>query len=291
MRWRWRRQKGKKLAVAAGGAAGFAGFAWRRFLADRCLQSAAALSYSSLLAIVPLFAISLSILSAFPFFAALRADVESLLVGNLMPHATEAVAAGLTTFIRQARSLTGLGLAGLALAAVMLLATINGAFNTIWRVTKRRPLAIRLLAYWAILTLGPLLFGVALSLSSMIYATGGSLGGAAFAGSARWLAPLAPFVLQATGFTLLYLIVPDRAGPRRDAAVGGLVAALLFEALKRGFAFYLLYAPAYETIYGALAAIPIFLVWMYASWAVTLFGAEVAAALPEWREARRAAGT
>ena len=135
-------------------AAGFVGFAWRRFVADNCLQTAAALGYASLLAIVPLFAISLSILSAFPFFAALRVAVESLLVGNLMPHATAAVAAGLTTFIEHARSLTGLGLIGLALTAVMLLATIDGAFNTIWRVTKRRPLAARLMAYWAILTLG-----------------------------------------------------------------------------------------------------------------------------------------
>ncbi|HLB80798.1 MAG TPA: YihY family inner membrane protein [Dongiaceae bacterium] len=280
---RWPRQDGKRLTAAAG----FVGFAWRRFVDDRCLHSAAALSYSSLLAIVPLFAISLSILSAFPFFAALRAEAESLLVGNLMPHATEAVAAGLTTFIEQARSLTGLGLIGLAVTALMLLATIDGAFNTIWRVTKRRPLAARLMAYWAILTLGPLLFGVALSLSGVIYATGESLGGGAFTGPARWLAPAAPLVLQAIGFGLLYLIVPDRAVARRDAAIGGLVAALLFEALKRGFALYLLYAPAYETIYGALAAIPIFLVWMYASWAVTLFGAQVAAALPEWREARR----
>ena len=129
-----------------------------------------------------------------------------------------------------------------------------------------------------------LLFGAALWMSGVLYTTGSSLGGSTFAVVVRWLAPLGPLVLEAAGFTLVYLVVPNRKVRHWDALVGGLTAAVMFELLKHGFALYLVYFPGYQAIYGALAAIPIFLVWMYASWAVILFGAEVAAALPEWRD-------
>ena len=269
---------------AAGQVAGFAAFAWRRFCRDRCLATAGALSYTSLLAIVPLLAVFLAILKIFPFFAELQEDAERHITGVLLPTQSDAAIAGLHDFIDKASNLTGIGIVGLAVTAILLLNTITVAFARIWRATTLRPIVVRLLAYWAILTMGPLLFGLAMWMSGEIYAAGTVYGGGFFAWAARWLAPVVPLLLEAVAFALLYLVVPSRHVRRRDAFTGGLAAALLFEVLKRGFALYLIYFPSYEVIYGALSAVPIFLVWMYASWAVTLFGAEVAAALPEWRE-------
>ncbi len=261
-------------------------FVLDRYLGDQCLATAGALSYTALLAIVPLFALFLSILSAFPFFAKLRDQAEADLSGALLPHAEQAVREQLGTFIDKAAELTGLGVLGLAVTAILLLHTINDSFARIWRTTQMRPLVVRLLAFWAIISLGPLLFGAALWLSSVAYATGASVAGSFFEVVTRTLAPFGPLVLQTIAFTLLYFIIPNRRVRRRDALAGGFAAGLLFEILKHGFALYLVFFPTYQAIYGALSAVPIFLVWMYASWAVILFGAELAAALPEWREKR-----
>ncbi len=277
--------RGRRLI---GRALAFAGFAWRRFATDRCLATAGALSYTSLLALVPLLAVFLSILRVFPFFAELQEDAERHITGALLPTQSDAAIVALHDFIDKATRLTGIGVVGLAVTAVLLLNTINHAFARIWRVTALRSLVVRFLAYWAILTMGPLLFGLAIWLSGLLYTTGQSVGGSGFATVVRWLAPFGPFALEAIGFALLYLVVPNKRMRRMDALVGGLAAALLFEALKRAFALYLIYFPSYEVIYGAIAAVPIFLVWMYACWAVTLFGAEVVAALPEWRERQAA---
>lgn len=275
---------GLRFGERARSAGRFAAFVWRRFDDDRCLATAGALSYTSLLAIVPLLAVFLSILKIFPFFAEMQADAERHITGILLPTQSDAAIAGLHSFIEKATSLTGFGVVGLAVTAVLLLNTINHAFARIWRAQRMRPLVTRLLAYWAILTLGPLLFGLALWITGLVHVAGATYGGGAFAVTARWLGPLVPVLLEIFGFALLYSAVPNCRVRRRDAIAGGLAAALLFEVLKRGFALYLIYFPTYQVIYGAISAVPIFLVWMYASWAVTLFGAEVAAALPEWRK-------
>lgn len=259
-----------------------------RYLADRCFETAGALSYTAILAIVPLFAVFLSILSAFPFFATLRDQAEADLSGALLPHAELAVRQQLGRFIDNAAELTGLGVIGLAVTSILLLHTINESFARIWRTSHLRPLVVRLLAYWTIISLGPLLFGAALWLSGVLYATGANLGGSGFAFVVGLVAPFGPLVLETAAFALLYLVVPNRKVRRRDALAGGFAAALLFEIVKLGFALYLVFFPGYEAIYGALAAIPVFLVWMYASWAVILLGAELSAALPEWRERRLA---
>jgi membrane protein len=266
---------------------GFAGFAWRRFEGDHCLATAGALSYTSLLAIVPLLAVFLSILRIFPFFAEMQADAERHITSVLLPTQSLQAIASLHEFIGKATNLTGFGVVGLALTAVLLLNTITHAFARIWRTTTLRSLVTRVLAYWAILTMGPLLFGLAIWITGEVYSAGTAYGGGAFATVMRWLGPFLPVLLEACAFGLLYLVVPNRPVRRWDAFTGGLAAALLFEVLKRGFALYLIYFPSYEVIYGAISAVPIFLVWMYACWAVILFGAEVAAALPEWREQRR----
>ena len=273
-----------RVGELARGSIRFAWFVWCRFSEDRCLATAGALSYTSLLALVPLLAVFLSILKVFPFFFEMQAEAERHITGILLPTQSDAAIAGLHSFIEKATSLTGFGVVGLAVTAVLLLNTINHAFANIWRAKRMRPLVTRLLAYWAILTMGPLLFGLALWITGVVHGAGATYGGGAFTVATRWVGPLVPLLLEAGAFTLLYIAVPNCRVRRWDAIAGGLAAAFLFEVLKRTFALYVIYFPTYQVIYGAIAAVPIFLVWMYSCWAVTLFGAEVAAALPEWRK-------
>ena len=251
-----------------------------RFNTDRCLSSAAALSYTTLLALVPLLALALGILTAFPGFEEVHARIQSFVLRNLVPQAGQAVTSALTSFIENAGRATGVGIIGLAFTSIMLFVTINSTFNQIWRVKRERPVLWQVVVYWAIISLGPMLFGAALSLSGTIFSEI-----AYYHGIRKLVHWLLPLVIEVIAFSLLYAITPNRPVRWRHACLAGLVAAFLFEILKTGYGTYLLHFPTYQSIYGALSAIPIFLLWMYLCWAVTLFGAEVAAALPEWQSA------
>lgn len=255
-------------------------YALCRFNKDRCLALAASLSYTTLLAIVPLLALALGILTGFRGFEGIHARIRSFVLGNLVPQAEQAVTAALTSFVENAGEATGVGILGLAFTSIMLLSTINSAFNQIWRVERERPILLRVLVYWTILSLGPILFGTALSLSGTI------LSEVPGDRTMRELVSLVlPFAIETIAFSLIYAIAPNRPVRWRHALFAGVVAALLFELLKAGYTAYLREFPTYQSIYGALSTIPTFLVWMYLCWAVTLFGAEVAAALPEWQSA------
>ncbi len=283
--------RGRRSAAAIRRAAVAAGdlilYVLRRFLVDRGLHVAAALSYTSCLAIVPLLAIVLATLASFPVFAGLREELQAFIFGTFLPPSGAALEEYVTRFLANTGKLTAVGVAGLAVTAVMLLATIEDAFNAIFRVRERRPWTIRILAFWTILTLGPSLFGASLSLSGELIAGLREAGVESWLSSIGGLAGLVSAVLAFLGFTLLYAVIPHRPVAWRHAMAGAAVAALLFNLLKKGFALYVAAAPVYQTIYGALAAVPIFLVWMYLSWAVVIAGAELVAALPEWRTGRR----
>jgi len=258
----------------------------RRFLSDGGLQTSAALSYSSLLALVPLITISFAILTAFDAFDDQRLNLEQLLYKWLPEDISQAASQQLTTFIDNANRMTSFGIVGLGVVAVLLLNTITGGLNAIWRVSEPRSLALRILVYWALLTLGPLLLGASLSLSSYAFAA------VQWSGVENYTPPFVtarflPFLLAVFGFSLMFLVVPNRAVAFKHAILGALLAAVLLELLKSGFGYYLKNFPTYQMIYGALAAIPIFLLWMYLSWAAVIFGAELAAALPEWRVAQQ----
>jgi membrane protein len=260
----------------------------RRSLNDLCLERAAALSYTSVLSLVPAAGVSLIFLSSLPGADDLRSAVEDLLTQYLLPHAGQAAVVAFRAFLAKAAGVSAIGFLGLAVTAMMLLATINSAFDTIWRVRQPRPLATRLLAYWAVLTVGPTLIGIALSISGVLLATGERYGGSAFTWSMGWFAPLVPFGLETAAFALLYRVAPNCPVRWRDSLAGGCLAGLLFEGAKHGFAVYVVWFSSYSTLYGTLAAIPVFLVWVYLCWMATLVGAELAAALPEWRVRPRA---
>ena len=255
----------------------------RRTASDNCPETASSLTFTSLLALVPLMAIGFATFSAFPVFTGMREDIQAFVFNNFVPHSGEVIQQYLETFTQNAGQLTIFGLVGLAVAAVMLLATIEGAFNRIWRVERQRPLLVRILAFWAILTVGPVLFGFSLSISSFLFAYAQASGVEEYAGSVIPLARLAPATLGFVGFTVLYTFIANRPVRWRHAAAGALTATILFELLKKGFGLYVSAFPTYQAIYGALSVLPILLLWIYLSWLVALLGAEVTAALPEWR--------
>ena len=264
----------------------FLGYTLRRFLGDGCPLKAGGLGYVSLLAVVPLIAIGLAVLAGFPAFESWRDQVQDFLVGVLVADAGDEASAQLALFVANASRMTGPGLAFLALAAILLMTNISAALNAIWRVAEPRPLAQRIAVYWAVLTLGPLLIGASLSVSGYAFAAVAWFGvetGASRLVDLSWMLSVG---FAAAGFAFLYFLVPNRAVQVWHALAGGVVAALLLDLLKRGFGIYLTYFPSYEVVYGALAAIPVFLVWLYLAWIAALFGAEIAAAIPEWRAAQ-----
>jgi membrane protein len=254
----------------------------RRFNQDHCLQIASSLTFTTLLALVPLVTIMLTLMSAFPVFSGLGEHIHAFLLANMLPEKAGKVVSGyIEQFSGRAGRLTAVGTAFLAVTAFMMMFTIEHAFNSIWRVSRPRPMAQRILVYWAALTLGPVLIGASLSITS--YLVGASLGltrDTPLAGTAiLWLVP---FVLTWAAFTLLYYVVPNRAVNPRHALAGGLVAAFVFEAMKRSFALYIAQFPTYTLVYGAFAVIPIFLLWIYFSWMVIVIGALITALAPDF---------
>lgn len=270
-----------------GDLAAFARAAWQRFDEDRCMQIAGSLAYTTLLALVPLLTVALALITAFPVFGEFTSQVDEWLAENVLPEqVANAITSYLGQFAEQAARLTALGIAVLAVTAVMMMLTIDGALNQIFRVRRARPLMQQMLMYWAVLTLGPILIGASVSMTSYLVST--SLGyarGLPILGEA--LLRAVPVLLTSAAITLLYLWVPNRRVRVRHALIGGLIAGILFELMKRGFALYIARFPTYTLIYGAFAAIPIFLVWLYLSWVVVLFGAAVTALIPGYQRVER----
>lgn len=252
----------------------------KRYIKDSGSRMAASLSYTSLLSLVPLMAVALAMLAAFPVFDPVRAQIQGWVFQNFVPAVGEVVQQQVSRFIANAGKLTAAGVVGLAFTAIMLLVTIEDALNCVFRVARERSPLSKLLVYWTVLTLGPLLMGMTFSLQG--YLTAASRWAVGSAGPAVITAPL-PTLLSTLAFVVLYATVPNRRIRLPDAAVGGLVAGLLFAALRWGFGIYIISSGAYTNVYGAVAAVPIFLFWMFLSWTVVLIGAEITAALPEWR--------
>jgi len=258
-----------------------------RFQADGCTGVAGSLSYTSLLAIVPLLAIGLAMFAAFPGFEGRRKDIIQWLASSVTTDTAMVVQQYLERFIRNAAKTTGAGVLGLALTAILLIHTIQVAFDRIWGTSSRKARWSRFPIYWALITLGPLLFGVSFSISTYFFRTWGKSDFYGVSAGVELLGNITPYVLEAFGFALFYRLMPTRPVRLADAFWGGFSAALLFEIVKRLFGLYLHYVPTYQALYGALATIPIFLLWMYLAWVIALIGAEVTAALPEWRSGRR----
>ena len=251
----------------------------------RLPAAASALAFTTLLSLVPLVTVSLSILSMFPFFAEWRDDVEQMLYTNLVPATGDVVRSYLQEFAGQAGQLTGLGLVVLVVTALLLLSEIENALNTIWGMHKGRTFSQRVLLYWAMLTLGPVLLVVSLALTTSLSAFAIAEWLPNEGGAAAGIIGSLPILLEAVGFLLLYMIVPSRSVPFRFALIGAVIAVGLFELAKFGFVIFISNFGTYQLIYGALWTIPVFLIWIYLSWLVTLLGACVSAELASTKKA------
>lgn len=259
-------------------------YALRRAGEGRLPQVAASLTFTTFLSVVPVLTVAFALLAAFPVFREFRADIEAFLFQNLIPgNVSESISRYLGQFSKSARGLTAMGLGGLMLTSVLTMLTVEDALNGIWRVKQRRPLAQRVLVFWAVLTFGPVLIGASLSISSyLISVSAGYVGNMPI--GLGLLVSATPVVLSALAFAFLYTAVPNAYVEWRDAIAAGLVAAIAFEFAKRGFGYFITHIPTYTAVYGTFAALPIFLLWIYLSWLVTLLGATIAANLPVVRQ-------
>jgi membrane protein len=255
-------------------------FAGRRLREERLPQVAGSLTFTTTLALVPLLTIVLAIFTTFPLFYSFRASLESYFVQTLMPRGiANTIIGNLTQFASKATRLSAVGAVALLLTSTAMMAMIERAFNQIWGVRRRRPFVQRLLVFWALLTLGPVMFGLSLTVTSQLFmATSEVVRTVPLLGALFYTA--VSVTLSAGAYTLLYVTVPNRHVEWGDAIWGGLVAAIAFEIAKRGFGIFIRQFPTYAIIYGALAALPLFLLWLYLSWMIALAGAIITAALP-----------
>jgi membrane protein len=260
-------------------------FAAQRSSEDRIPQVAGSLTFTTMLALVPLATVAFALFTAFPIFSSFQMSLQIFLADHLMPaQLNSQIFNYLNQFASKAKGLTTIGMIFLFVTAVMTMMTVESAFNVIWRVRKARPIAQRILVYWAIITLGPILIGVSLSISSYLFTRSMAFTGAQHIPPViDWALTGASLPLTALAFTMLYVFLPNCRVEWRDAVIGGITAAIAFELAKRGFGFYVRRIPTYTAVYGAFAAVPLFLLWMYLCWFIALAGAMIASALPAIR--------
>lgn len=252
----------------------------QRFREDRLGLTAGSLTFTTTIAMVPLATVMLALFSAFPVFSGFRKAVEQEFVTAWVPDAiAKQVLLSMGKFTGKASQLGGVGMVALGITAMALMLTIDHTLNGVWRVKRVRPIAQRVLVYWAALTLGPLMLGASLSVTSyLLSASRGWVG--ALPGGVGFFLGLIVFCMQTAGFAALYKYVPNTYVRWEHAWAGAIFASGGLELAQKVLALYLSKVPVYATIYGAFAAVPIFLIWIYVSWLMVLMGAVVAAYTP-----------
>ena len=257
-------------------------FVGSRTQTDNILRVAASLSYTSLIALVPLIAIGLAIFSAFPVFGEVREQLQNTIVQNLVPSIGHEVTLYFNEFISATAKLTTVGVIGIAITAILLLSTIENSFNYIFKVYKPRSIKTKITLYWTVITLGPLLYGVGFSMRGYFYALQkfmpDSLAGTSV------LPSLVPTLFTILALMLVYALVPNKKIRITHAFCGSVITVIGFFIMRKFFGAFIASSVAYTTLYGALAAIPLLLVWLYLNWAVVILGATVTAALGEYKE-------
>ncbi len=254
---------------------------WRHFGEDRLFDEAASLSYTSLLSMVPLLAVVFGVATAFPVFQEWSDKLQAFVFENFVPASGEQVQEYVEGFLASVSQLTLPGMLVLILTALLLMVRIERAFNLIWRVPTARSVRNRVIMYWAVLTLGPLALGAAIALSAQPVFASVPMG----ADDDSIMRVLGIFSLPWGAFTLMFLLVPNRSVPVTHALVGAFVSALLFGFARKAFVMFVANA-SFNVIYGTLAAIPIFLFWLYLVWIVILLGASLAASLTTFKDRR-----
>ncbi|MCG3722678.1 virulence factor BrkB family protein [Vibrio cincinnatiensis] len=264
----------------------FIRYLFNRMAHDRININAGYLAYITLLSLVPMLTVLLSILSSFTIFDNVGEVIQDFVITHFVPAAGDAVSQALLEFVTNTGKMTAVGGAFLFIAALMLISNIDKNLNYIWRVRNKRRPVFSFSMYWMILTLGPILVGTSIAVTSYITSLK-VLDSEALSGAFNFFLRRLPFLLSLFAFIGLYVLVPNKKVRFVHALSGAFVAAILFELSKKAFAFYITQFPSYQLIYGALAAIPILFVWVYLCWLIVLIGAEVTAALGESEQWRR----
>jgi len=246
-------------------------YLFARFNADRCSESSAALTYMSLFALVPLLTVVYTMASAVPAFQGLEVKVQAFMFENLMPDTNSEIRGYLDEFSEQAKNLTGPGIVFLVVTAVFMLRNIEKAFNQIWRASENRSPVSSFMLYWAVLSLAPVTIGMALALSTYLSSFAHVLENYDVIGVQAFMLKIAPLALSTAGFSLMYVAVPNCRVPFKHCLVGGFVAAGAFHIARSVFT-ELVVGSSYTFIYGAFAAVPLFLLWIYLSWNIVLMG-------------------
>ena len=253
----------------------FCRYLLRRFGEDNCPKNAAALTYTTLFAVVPVMTVTYAMLAAIPAFNQVGGQIEAFIFDNFVPSTGAALREYLSEFSQQARQLTGIGVAVLMVTAFMMLLNIEKSFNAIWRIRQPRRGLSSFLLYWAVLSLGPLLLGAGFVVSTYLASLSFLSGDAVLASAWKQLLGWLPLLLSIAAFTLIFVAVPNTRVRFKHGFAGGVLVALLFEGAKACFALYVALFPSFQLIYGAFATFPLFLLWIYVAWMIILFGAEL----------------
>jgi len=251
----------------------FLSYLAHRFVHDNLSNIAAMLTLTSLLALIPLLAVIFTFLSAMPYVQNLGDEIQIFIFSNFVPSFSQNLQQTIQGFVQKAADMKTLGFSSLVVTAIMLLRTVDTGFNQIWRTKQRRKAIVAFLIYWLVLLLGPLLLGLSIVLTSyftsllVLTDTGRQID--------AQLTIVLPWLLTTLGLAILYIVIPNTRVKILHALIGAMVAGLLFELAKRLFTMYVTSFPLQEIIFGALSAVPLFLIWVYMSWLVILLGAEV----------------
>ena len=246
-------------------------YLFARFNADRCSENAAALTYMSLFALVPLLTVVYTMASAIPAFGGMEEKMQAFMFEHLMPETNSEIRQYLDDFSRQAKNLTGPGIIFLVVTAVLMLRNIEKAFNQIWRASENRSPVSSFLLYWAVLSLAPVTIGLALAISTYLSSFADALLTHDVIGAKAFMLKATPLLLTTAGFSLIYAAVPNCRVPFKHALIGGVVAAFALNFARSAFTG-LVAGSSYTFIYGAFAAVPLFLLWIYLSWNIVLMG-------------------
>ena len=257
-----------------------------RFEANHCNRAAASLAFTSLLALVPLFTVAFVTLSAFPAFQDWRVGIEGFVFKNFVPALGDQVQSYLLQFADKAKGLQAVGIIVLLITVLAMMSTIESTFNVIWGIQRKRPLIVRFLVYWSVLTLGPVLIGAGMVATSYVISLP-LLSEAGVSGDIKTrLIAAFPVLATTIAFSMFFKLIPYRPVPLKHALIGGVVASVLFEFAKRVFALFVIHFPSQQAIYGAFATVPIFLIWIYLSWIIVLLGAEITQCLTTFSAVR-----
>ncbi|MBA6295353.1 virulence factor BrkB family protein [Colwellia sp. MB02u-9] len=260
---------------------------FNNFQKERIHVTAGYLSYVTLMSLVPLMVVMLSVMTAFPIFSEIRELIENFIYQNFVPASGDVVQEHITGFVSNATKMSAIAITALFIFAMLLISAIDQCLNKLWRVNEKRRIITSFSMYWMVLSLGPVLVGSSLVMTSYILSLV-SIGDYDLLGLSNIAVQALPLVASIAAFFILYMVVPNKVVPARFALAGATLAAVLFEIAKKSFAIYVTQLPSYEAIYGALSSIPILFLWVYLSWLVVLVGALFTVSLEDYDSEKKA---